>query len=61
MNADERGSNKQRLALLALFAVMSLAKVLVEIPLFDPSHPDPVATFDVPKSPMSAMVKPDGN
>jgi lysophospholipase L1-like esterase len=40
---------------------LALAKFLVDVPTFDPSHPDPVATFDVPRSPMSSMVKPDGN
>jgi lysophospholipase L1-like esterase len=40
---------------------LPLAKFLVEMPPFDPAHPDPIATFDVPRSPMSSMVKPDGN
>jgi hypothetical protein len=40
---------------------LPLAKFLVAMAAFDPAHPDPVAAFDVPKSPNSSTAKPDGN
>jgi lysophospholipase L1-like esterase len=32
-----------------------------DVPAFDPSHPDPIATFAVPPSPQSPAQKPDGS
>jgi lysophospholipase L1-like esterase len=41
---------------------LPLAKSIVEdFHGFDPAHPDPVAEFTMPASPMSDMAKPDGN
>ena len=40
---------------------LGIEKYLVDIPPFDPSHPDPVETLDLPPSPKSSMVKPAGN
>jgi lysophospholipase L1-like esterase len=41
---------------------LGIAKFLVDdVPAFDPSRPDPVETFDMPASPDSTMVKPEGN
>ena len=41
---------------------LGLAKFLVEdVPPFDPSHPDPVGSFNVPPSPQSSTTKPDGS
>jgi hypothetical protein len=28
---------------------------------FDPAHPDPVAAFDIPKEPVTTIVRPYGN
>jgi lysophospholipase L1-like esterase len=42
--------------------VPALAKFLVDdVPAFDPSHPDPAASFDVPASASAAAEKPAGN
>lgn len=42
--------------------VPSLTPCLVDdIPDFDPGHPDPVDTFDIPASPMRSNVKPEGS
>jgi len=41
---------------------LSIAKYLVKnVPTFDPSHPDPIAKFRVPPSPMATDQKPLGN
>ncbi|MVN22715.1 rhamnogalacturonan acetylesterase [Mucilaginibacter arboris] len=40
---------------------LGIAKYLVDVPGFDPSHPDPVSNFHWPESPKSTVVKPDGN
>jgi lysophospholipase L1-like esterase len=41
---------------------LGIAKFLVDdVPAFDPSRPDPVETFNVPASPQSTTVKPEGN
>ncbi len=41
---------------------LGIAKYLViDMPRFDPSHPDPFESFTVPPSPLSADVKPLGN
>ena len=39
-----------------------LAKYLAsDIPHFDPAHPDPVASYDIPKEPVTTVVRPYGN
>jgi hypothetical protein len=39
-----------------------LAKYLVDdVQQFDPSHPDPLATFDIPAEPRETIQKPYGN
>ena len=40
---------------------LPIAKYLVDLPKFDPRHPDPVDAFDVPAEPKGPAVKPDGN
>lgn len=41
---------------------LPIARYLVRnIPTFDPAHPDPIAKFDVPASPLTADTKPLGN
>ena len=41
---------------------LSIAKYLVkDVPTFDPTHPDPIAKFGVPPSPMATDQKPLGN
>jgi len=40
---------------------LSLEKFLVDLPPFDPTHPDPVETFDLPQTPGAELTKPDGN
>jgi lysophospholipase L1-like esterase len=40
---------------------LGLEKYLIDAPTFDPSHPDPVETRNLPPSPKSSMVKPAGN
>ena len=41
---------------------LPLAKFLGDdVPPFDPSHPDPVASFHIPPSPQSSAQKPEGN
>ncbi|MDQ2668684.1 MAG: rhamnogalacturonan acetylesterase, partial [Gemmatimonadota bacterium] len=40
---------------------LPLARELVDVPTFDPSHPDPVETFTLPASPVAAIVKPAGS
>lgn len=41
---------------------LPLAKYLVDgLPRFDPAHPDPVATFDVPAEPRATPQRPYGN
>jgi lysophospholipase L1-like esterase len=42
-------------------AHLKLAGDLVDVPKFDPAHPDPYATFDVPAEPLGPLVKPYGN
>ncbi len=39
---------------------LPLARYLVDLPKFDPSHPDPVEKFDVPPEPPGPPVKPYG-
>jgi len=40
---------------------MELEKFLMDVPVFDPAHPDPFKAFSWPPSPKSSLVKPDGN
>ncbi len=41
---------------------LDLGKYLVkDVPRFDPAHPDPIASFDIPASALSSDVKPLGN
>ena len=41
---------------------LPIARYLVRnIPTFDPAHPDPIAKFDVPASPLTTDTKPLGN
>lgn len=42
-------------------AELPIAKYLVDMPPFNPAHPDPVANFDVPAEPKGPAVKPYGN
>jgi lysophospholipase L1-like esterase len=43
-------------------AVPDLAKYLaVDATHFNPAHPDPVATYDIPKEPVTTIVRPYGN
>ena len=39
-----------------------IARHLVpDLPHFDPSHPDPVASFDLPRSPFASTARPAGS
>ncbi|MDT3404089.1 rhamnogalacturonan acetylesterase [Mucilaginibacter terrae] len=40
---------------------LKLKKYLVDIPAFDPSHPDAFDSFSWPMSPKNSTIKPDGN
>jgi lysophospholipase L1-like esterase len=40
---------------------LGIKKFLVDMPAFDPSHPDPIDSFNWPMSPKNSTVKPDGN
>lgn len=40
---------------------LGLKKYLVDMPNFDPSHPDAIDSFNWPMSPKNSSVKPDGN
>jgi lysophospholipase L1-like esterase len=40
---------------------LSIEKYIIDAPAYDPSHPDPVATFSLPLSAKNSSVKPDGN
>jgi lysophospholipase L1-like esterase len=40
---------------------LGIAKFLVDMPTFDPTHPDPVDKFNWPPSPKYDPVKPEGN
>ncbi len=40
---------------------LGLKKYLVDTKPFDPSHPDPVESFNWPMSPKNSTIKPDGN
>jgi lysophospholipase L1-like esterase len=40
---------------------LSLSNLLVNMPAFDPAHPDPVESFYWPPSPNQSTRKPDGN
>ena len=43
-------------------AKLPIAKYLVALPKFDPSHPDPLDKFDIPAEPApGAVQKPYGN
>jgi len=42
-------------------AGLPLAKYLVEVPAYDPAHPDSPDTFDIPPDPAVASEKPYGN
>jgi hypothetical protein len=37
------------------------AALRADLPAFDPAHPDPIAQWDWPPSPLRPPVKPDGN
>src|SRR5207253_8916885 len=40
---------------------LAIVKYLLNVPRFDPAHPDPIASFNIPASPLSAKLKPLGN
>jgi hypothetical protein len=40
---------------------LPIAKFLTDMPKFDPAHPDPFATFDVPAEPKGTAGRPYGN
>jgi lysophospholipase L1-like esterase len=40
---------------------LPLAQYLVDTPPFDPAHPDPYSSFDIPAEPLGPLVKPYGN
>lgn len=40
---------------------LNLEKFLLDLPVFDPSQPDAVEQFDLPQTPGSELIKPDGN
>jgi len=40
---------------------LNLEKFLVDLPSFDPLHPDPVEEFNLPQTPGIELIKPDGN
>ncbi|MDN5284610.1 MAG: rhamnogalacturonan acetylesterase [Mucilaginibacter sp.] len=40
---------------------LNIARYIIDVPPFDPSHPDPVDTFNLPASPKNSTIKPDGN
>lgn len=40
---------------------LGLKKYLVDMPAFDPAHPDDVDSFNWPLSPKNSTIKPDGN
>ncbi len=42
-------------------AKLPIAKSLVDMPSFDPAHPDPVSKFDIPAEPPRAVQRPYGN
>ncbi|HXS96953.1 MAG TPA: rhamnogalacturonan acetylesterase [Candidatus Limnocylindrales bacterium] len=42
-------------------ARLPLTRYLVDVPAYDPAHPDPIAKFDIPAEPMGPLVKPYGN
>jgi len=42
-------------------AHLPLAKFLADVTPFDPEHPDSIATFNIPASPMTSNDKPEGN
>lgn len=42
-------------------AKVPLAQYLVDTPRFDPAHPDPYSSFDIPAEPLGPLVKPYGN
>lgn len=42
-------------------SVPDLAAYLYNLPAFDPSHPDPFASFNWPPSPKTNLTRPDGN
>ena len=40
---------------------LALEGFLLDVPRFDPAHPDPYEKFDAPAEPAGPAVKPDGN
>jgi len=42
-------------------AKLPLARYLVDTATFDPAHPDPYSSFDIPAEPLGPLVKPYGN
>ena len=42
-------------------AKLPLARYLVDVPAFDPAHPDPPEAFDIPPDPAAPAEKPYGN
>jgi Lysophospholipase L1 and related esterases len=40
---------------------LSLEKFLVDLPAFDPAHPDSAEEFNLPQTPGIELIKPDGN
>jgi hypothetical protein len=41
-------------------AKLPIVKYLVDMPPFDPAHPDPVAKFDIPAEPSGRTQRPLG-
>jgi hypothetical protein len=42
-------------------AKLTLAKHLIDIPPFDPAHPDSLADFDIPAEPVGKVERPLGH
>ncbi|WDF80430.1 rhamnogalacturonan acetylesterase [Mucilaginibacter sp. KACC 22773] len=40
---------------------LGIEKYIIDAPPYDPSHPDPADTFNLPASPKNSTIKPDGN
>jgi lysophospholipase L1-like esterase len=40
---------------------LGIQRYIIDVPPFDPAHPDPVETFSLPPSPKNSTIKPDGN
>lgn len=40
---------------------LGIERYIIDVPRFDPAHPDPAETFSLPASPKNSTIKPDGN